>query len=84
MFHRSMDPLPRPALSQARRDRDFPLAPLLSNIASCAPPPTQHMPPAPSEEMRDDTYLTMETLVLRQLCELLARSNPEALMPLKR
>ena len=48
------------------------------------PPPTQHTPPAPSEEMRDDTCLTMGTQVLRQLCELLARSNPEAVMPLKR
>ena len=48
------------------------------------PPPTQQTPPAPAEEMWDDTYLAvLGTQDLRQLRELLARSNPEAIMPLK-
>ena len=48
------------------------------------PPPTQQTPPAPSEEMWDDTYLAvLGTQDLRQLRELLARSNPEVIMPLK-
>jgi hypothetical protein len=48
------------------------------------PPPTQQTPPAPSEEMWDDTYLAvLGTQDLRQLRELLARSNPEIIMPLK-
>jgi hypothetical protein len=47
------------------------------------PPPTQHTPPAPSEEW-DDTYLAvLGTQDTRQLRELLARSNPEVVMPLK-
>ncbi|KAI0306774.1 hypothetical protein B0F90DRAFT_1808391 [Multifurca ochricompacta] len=47
------------------------------------PPPTQQTPPAPSEEW-DDTYLAvLGTQDLRQLRELLARSNPEVVMPLK-
>jgi hypothetical protein len=48
------------------------------------PPPTQQTPPAPSEETWDDTYLSvLGTQDLRQLRELLARSNPEVIMPLK-
>jgi hypothetical protein len=48
------------------------------------PPPTQQTPPAPSEEMWDDTYLAvLGTQDLRPLRELLARSNPEVVMPLK-
>lgn len=48
------------------------------------PPPTQQTPPAPSEESWDDTYLSvLGTQDLRQLRELLARSNPEIVMPLK-
>jgi hypothetical protein len=48
------------------------------------PPPTQQTPPAPSEEMWDDTYLNvLGTQDLRQLRELMARSNPEVVMPLK-
>ena len=47
------------------------------------PPPTQRTPPAPSEEW-DDTYLAvLGTQDTRQLRELLARSNPEVIMPLK-
>jgi hypothetical protein len=47
------------------------------------PPPTQQTPPAPSEEW-DDTYLAvLGTQDTRQLRELLARSNPEVIMPLK-
>jgi hypothetical protein len=48
-----------------------------------APPPVQsHTPPAPSEEW-DDTYLSvLGTQDLRQLRELLARSNPEVTMPM--
>ncbi|SRR6266404_2696408 len=47
------------------------------------PPPTQQTPPAPSEEW-DDTYLAvLGTQDIRQLRELLARSNPEVIMPLK-
>ncbi|KAH9060084.1 hypothetical protein EDB87DRAFT_1562339 [Lactarius vividus] len=47
------------------------------------PPPTQQTPPAPSEEW-DDTYLAvLGTQDTRQLRELLARSNPEIVMPLK-
>ena len=48
------------------------------------PPPTQQTPPAPSEELWDDTYLAvLGTQDNRQLRELLARSNPEVIMPLK-
>jgi len=48
------------------------------------PPPTQQTPPAPSEESWDDTYLSvLGTQDLRQLRELLARSSPEIVMPLK-
>ena len=48
------------------------------------PPPTQQSPPAPSEESWDDTYLrVLGTQDIRQLRELLARSNPEGVMPLK-
>ncbi len=48
------------------------------------PPPTQQTPPAPSEEMWDDTYLAvLGTQDLRPLRELLGRSNPEVVMPLK-
>jgi hypothetical protein len=48
------------------------------------PPPTQQTPPAPSEEQWDDTYLSvLGTQDLRQLRELLARSNPDVVMPLK-
>ncbi|KAN0128472.1 hypothetical protein V8E53_013679 [Lactarius tabidus] len=47
------------------------------------PPPTQQTPPAPSEEW-DDTYLAvLGTQDTRQLRELLARSSPEVVMPLK-
>ena len=47
------------------------------------PPPTQQTPPAPTEEW-DDTYLAvLGTQDTRQLRELLARSNPEVIMPLK-
>ncbi|KAI9458037.1 hypothetical protein F5148DRAFT_1221565 [Russula earlei] len=48
------------------------------------PPPTQQTPPAPTEELWDDTYLNvLGTQDIRQLRELLARSNPEIVMPLK-
>jgi len=48
------------------------------------PPPTQQTPPAPPEEMWDDTYLNvLGTQDTRQLRELLARSSPEIIMPLK-
>lgn len=48
------------------------------------PPPTQQTPPAPPEEMWDDTYLNvLGTQDTRQLRELLARSNPDVVMPLK-
>jgi hypothetical protein len=48
------------------------------------PPPTQQTPPAPSEEPWDDTYLSVLGMQdLRQLRELLGRSNPEVVMPLK-
>jgi hypothetical protein len=48
------------------------------------PPPTQQTPPAPAEEIWDDTYLNvLGTQDIRQLRELLARSNPEVIMPLK-
>ena len=48
-----------------------------------APPPVQsHTPPAPTEEW-DESYLAvLSTQDLRQLRELLARSNPEVIMPL--
>ena len=48
-----------------------------------APPPAQpHTPPAPTEEW-DETYLAvLSTQDLRQLKELLARSNPDVIMPL--
>lgn len=48
-----------------------------------APPPIQtHTPPAPTEEW-DESYLAvLGTQDLRQLRELLARSNPEVVMPL--
>ena len=48
-----------------------------------APPPVQtHTPPAPTEEW-DESYLAvLSTQDLRQLRELLARSNPEVVMPL--
>lgn len=47
------------------------------------PPPTQQTPPAPAEEIWDDTYLAvLGKQDLRQLRELLARSNPEVIMPL--
>ena len=47
------------------------------------PPPVQsHTPPAPTEEW-DESYLAiLGTQDLRQLKELLARSNPEVVMPL--
>jgi len=48
------------------------------------PPPTQQTPPAPAEEIWDDTYLNvLATQDTRQLRELLARSSPEIIMPLK-
>jgi len=48
------------------------------------PPPTQQTPPAPAEETWDDSYLNvLATQDTRQLRELLARSNPEVVMPLK-
>ncbi|KAH9966428.1 hypothetical protein BC827DRAFT_1175740 [Russula dissimulans] len=48
------------------------------------PPPTQQTPPAPSEESWDDTYLNvLGTQDIRQLRELLARSSPDVIMPLK-
>ena len=49
------------------------------------PPPTQQTPPAPSaEELWDDTYLNvLGTQDLRPLRDLLARSNPDVVMPLK-
>ena len=48
------------------------------------PPPTQQTPPAPSEERWDDTYLNvLGTQDTRQLRELLGRSSPEVIMPLK-
>ena len=48
------------------------------------PPPTQQTPPAPSEETWDDTYLTvLGKQDTRQLRDLLSRSNPEVIMPLK-
>ena len=48
-----------------------------------APPPVQtHTPPAPTEEW-DESYLAvLGTQDLRQLKDLLARSNPEVTMPL--
>lgn len=48
-----------------------------------APPPVQsHTPPVPTEEW-DESYLAvLGTQDLRQLRELLARSNPEMVMPL--
>lgn len=48
-----------------------------------APPPVQsHTSPAPTEEW-DESYLAvLSTQDLRQLRELLARSNPEVIMPL--
>lgn len=48
-----------------------------------APPPVQsHTPPGPTEEW-DESYLAvLGTQDLRQLRELLARSNPEVVMPL--
>jgi hypothetical protein len=48
-----------------------------------APPPVQsHTPPGPTEEW-DESYLAvLGTQELRQLRELLARSNPDVVMPL--
>ncbi|KAI0279960.1 hypothetical protein BGY98DRAFT_387102 [Russula aff. rugulosa BPL654] len=46
------------------------------------PPPTQHTPPLHKRRCR--MILVHGTQDLRQLCELLGRSNSEAVMPLKR
>ncbi|KAH9079187.1 hypothetical protein EDB83DRAFT_2341178 [Lactarius deliciosus] len=76
-------PPPQPP-QQAMQGSWFPSgipAPQASHPA--LPPPTQQTPPAPSEEW-DDTYLAvLGTQDTRQLRELLARSNPEIVMPLK-
>ncbi len=78
-------PPPPPAQQPGMQGPWFPSgipAPQASHPA--LPPPTQQTPPAPSEEAWDDTYLAvLGTQDLRQLRELLARSNPEVIMPLK-
>jgi hypothetical protein len=48
------------------------------------PPPIQQMPPALSKEMWDDTYPAVLGIHdHRQLCEPLARTNPEVFTPSK-
>lgn len=71
---------PQPAMQGSWFPSGIP-APQASHPA--LPPPTQQTPPAPSEEW-DDTYLAVLGMQdTRQLRELLARSNPEVIMPLK-
>ncbi|KAI0035754.1 hypothetical protein K488DRAFT_42648 [Vararia minispora EC-137] len=85
--HTSYGPLPPPqqlapppSMQGAWFQSSIP-APQASHPA--LPPPTHHSPPTQAEEW-DDTYLAvLGTQDPRQLRELLARSNPDIIMPLK-